>query len=307
MDAYRIQELIANFVCRANREKEPVEAISVLLHNREVASYRWVDDRARDIYSHTKSFVSIAVGIAIEEGLLNLETRLAEIFPEDAAKNSDPRIHRITLRDLLMMASGFGVPLLNNYSSIPENCLDYLMTRPILDTPGTKHVYSNGDTTLIGLMLEKTTGVSLGEYMYEKVLKPMDIPKPEWRKLPSGQEFGAGGMVLRLSDMMKLGQLCLAGGVWQGKRIVSEEWIREATKKQIDTLPSLWNCGYGYQFKRSPYPDSYRAAGLFGQVTTVLPQIDAIVGIQCGENVSGSWEPIRLMLHEEVLSKMTDH
>ena len=304
MENEKINVLIRNFAARVDREKEPVEAIKVYLHDQPVAEHRWVEDRPRDIYSHTKSFVSVAVGVAIDDGLLTLQTRLCDVFPEFLRLNPNPRAGQITLRDLLMMASGFGSPKLNRYEELPEDCLRFLLSQPIPEMPGTRHCYSNGDTYLIGRMLEKVTGVPLGEYVYTHVLQPMDIPRPFWRKTPSGHEFGAGGMWLRLDDMMKLGRLCLAKGTWKGKRIVSENWIREATALQIDTQKSLWNCGYGYQFKRSPYPDSYRAAGLFGQITTVLPQIDAVVGIQCGENESGGWEPIRSMLHEEVLSAM---
>lgn len=104
---------------------------------------------------------------------------------------------------------------------------------------------------------------------------------------------------MKLADMMKLGQLYLADGKWNGRQLVDTEWIREAASKQISTPDedsSLWSCGYGYQFWLSPYPDSYRADGAFGQITTVLPQKGLVVAVQCPED--GEFEKVKPALHE---------
>ena len=109
-------------------------------------------------------------------------------------------------------------------------------------------------------------------------------------------------MFLRLTEMMKLGQLYLAGGRWQGEQVVPAGWVREATRKQIDTgnPGDVWSCGYGYQFWLSPYPGSYRADGAFGQVSTVLPEKGLVVAVQCPE--TGDFEQVKRLLHEDFLA-----
>jgi CubicO group peptidase (beta-lactamase class C family) len=110
--------------------------------------------------------------------------------------------------------------------------------------------------------------------------------------------------------MTRLGQLYLDGGTWEGRRIVSADWVRAATSFQIETRDpetladpaappgNPWNRGYGYQFWLSPYPSSYRADGAFGQITTVLPEKGLVVGIQCPE--SGDFGPVQQALHEMI-------
>jgi CubicO group peptidase (beta-lactamase class C family) len=125
-----------------------------------------------------------------------------------------------------------------------------------------------------------------------------------------GHPCGGGGMCLTLDDMAKLGQLYLNEGVWNGKKIVSLDWIKQATSKQIDTPvqdDNDWLCGYGYQFWLSPYSNAYRADGAHGQVTTVLPAAQLVVSIQCPEDFDNNMEnqnfsKVRKVLHEEIFS-----
>ena len=113
-------------------------------------------------------------------------------------------------------------------------------------------------------------------------------------------------MLMKLTDMMKLGQLYLADGMWNGERIVDSSWIKEATSKQIEIRDNgdVWNsgCGYGYQFWMSPYPESYRADGLYGQISTVLPTKGLVVAIQCPDN--GDFSKVKQALHQEFLTQL---
>lgn len=106
-------------------------------------------------------------------------------------------------------------------------------------------------------------------------------------------------MFMGLKDMMKLGQLYLADGCWKGERLVESAWVREATKKQIDTpCDNVWTCGYGYQFWMSPYPGAYRADGSFGQISMVLPSQGLVVAVQCPE--WGDFDRVREAFHQRL-------
>ena len=149
-------------------------------------------------------------------------------------------------------------------------------------------------------MIEKAVGMRLGVYLYEKLFCKLNQGWPQWEDDPQGYPIGGGGMHMTLIDMMKLGQLYLADGIWKGEQLVSNNWIQEATKKQIDTEgeEDIWKCGYGYQFWMSPYPKAYRADGAYGQITTVLPEQNLVVAVQCPEY--GDFEKVKQALHTKI-------
>ena len=104
---------------------------------------------------------------------------------------------------------------------------------------------------------------------------------------------------MKLSDMMKLGQVYLAGGVWKSKRIVPKDWIDMATRKQIEVEEEGNEGGYGYQFWIVPEAGGYQAAGSFGQVTTILPQKGLVVAVQCPER--GDYDRVKKAVEERVI------
>lgn len=306
-----IEKILQKFVEEARETGLPLEAIAVGDESKVIFEHHFVPDRPRNIYSHTKSFMSTAAGIAIAEGKLSLKDRPADFFEDKLPSNPSPRLLSIRLKDLLTMSSGFGKGLLMGAdrragTGMPDY-VSYLFSQEVIEEPGARFHYSTGDSILAGRMVEEAAGMRLSEYLYRRIFAPMEIGFPIWENDPMGHPIGGGGMFLKLTDMMKLGQLYLAGGVWKGQRLVEESWIREATKEQIKTdqdpqNPDIWRCGYGYQFWLSPYPDSYRADGAFGQITTVLPRAGLVVSIQCPE--TGDFERVKQALHESVLDKL---
>lgn len=305
-----LEGLFQEFVSYAEDRGLLIEGIAVGDENRVLLEHRFLPDLPRNIYSHTKSYLSTAVGIAIDENRLSLDDRLADCFPENVPEDPHPWLLEITLRDLLMMSSGLGKAYLMSSDrrtgiGLPDYPA-YLMSQEMAAEPGSRFLYSNGDTVLAARMLEKAVGMPLGEYLYRRIFSKLGQGWPIWEHDASGHAFGAGGLYMRLTEMMKLGQLYLAGGMWEGEQIVSEGWIEEATALQIPTGETddrkWWSCGYGYQFWRSPYPDSYRADGAYGQITTVLPQAGLVVAVQCPEY--GDFEKVWRALDTEFLGRL---
>ena len=177
----------------------------------------------------------------------------------------------------------------------------YMLTRRVEREPGSEFCYSSADSDLAGRMLEQATGERLGEYLFRTVFSKLDQGFPMWEADPQGHHIAGGGIHMTLTDMLKLGQVYLNGGVWHGRRIVGEEWVRMASSKQIDIpVTNIWTCGYGFQFWMSPYPGAYRADGAYGQITTVLPDQGLVVAVQCPE--TGDFDNVvRPALHEHLL------
>ena len=160
-----------------------------------------------------------------------------------------------------------------------------MVEKPFKNTPGSTFFYSNGDTHLAGCMVEKAVGEPLNAYIYRKLFSKLDMGYPAWEATPTGGVFGGSGMYLPIEDMIKLGILYLHGGVWNGQRLLSHEWVEMAGSKQIDTgNPDPWNSGYGFQFWMiGQQPGAFRCDGLYGQYSLILPKENAVIAMQGSE------------------------
>lgn len=308
-----LEKIFKDFIHFAQCNELKIEGIAIADTDRVILEHRFMPDQERNIYSHTKSYMSMAAGIAIEEGKLSLSDKLADLFPQYVPKNADPRLLEITLENLLIMTSGFHRAYLMEADrragiGFPDY-MEYMMTRPILRNPGEEFCYSTADSILAGRMIEQATGQRLGEYLYRHVFSRLDQGWPQWENDPQGHPIGGGSMFMRLTEMMKLGQVFLADGKWKHERIISSEWVKAATTKHIETNTESqeqneWTCGYGYQFWMSPYPGAYRADGAYGQISTVLPESGLVVAVQCPE--WGDFNKVRKGLHEELLNRIVE-
>lgn len=308
-----LEKIFKDFIHFAQCNELKIEGIAIADTDRVILEHRFMPDQERNIYSHTKSYMSMAAGIAIEEGKLSLSDKLVDLFPQYVPENADPRLLEITLENLLTMTSGFHRAYLMGADrragiGFPDY-MEYMMTRPILRNPGEEFCYSTADSILAGRMIEQATGQRLGEYLYRHVFSRLDQGWPQWENDPQGHPIGGGSMFMRLTEMMKLGQVFLADGKWKHERIISSEWVKAATTKHVETNTESqeqneWTCGYGYQFWMSPYPGAYRADGAYGQISTVLPESGLVVAVQCPE--WGDFNKVRKGLHEELLNRIVE-
>ncbi len=280
---------VNNYIEALKRENTGVESVALWQDGELKLVHRFVPAGPRLIYSHTKSFISTAAGIAIDEGLLTLDTTVSELFPEYSSVITDERVKSITLRHFLTMSSGFGGAFLmsanrRKLEGYPDY-IGYMLSKELKYESGEKFVYSNGDTHLAGCMVQRACKMPLLKYCCDKIFTPLDMGFPAWETDPDGTAFGGSGLYLDITEMMKLGVLYLNKGVYNGKRVVSEKWVSEAGSKQIDTgHESPWHSGYGYQFWLvGQRENSFRADGAYGQYSIVLPEENAVLAVQCCE------------------------
>ena len=161
-----------NFVKEVYDKQLGVEGIAIADGEKILMEHHFTPDQARNIYSHTKSYMSTAVGLAIADGKLSLDDRLAEFFPEAVPENAQPELFEIRLRHLLMMSSGFHEPYLmgaNRRAGVgAPDYVKYMLSRPVKVQPGSEFIYSTADSILAGRMVEKAVGKRLSEYLYER-------------------------------------------------------------------------------------------------------------------------------------------
>lgn len=244
----------------------------------DIAQHLWDDECRRNVYSVSKSFTSAAVGIAVKEGLLSLEEKLVDAFPEDIPEEPGEYLEQATVRDLLTMCLGQEKSELMG-SQRPlyqeEDWVKMSLAFPFTCPPGEKFLYNNVGPYLAGVLVQRRAGCDLVSYLTPRLFKPMGIMRPTWESDPRGYTFGAGGLFLTLSEMHKLGLLYLQGGLWNGKRLVPEEWVMESTRKQVSTGAEQ-DYGYGYLFWGGPH-DSFRADGKYSQLSIILREKNAVI------------------------------
>jgi CubicO group peptidase (beta-lactamase class C family) len=239
------------------------------------------------IYSCTKSVVSTLIGIAIEEGYIEgINQTLLEFFPDRTPKNLNDWKKSITLENLLTMSAGFDAQDswlynwigLNRMHESPD-ALQYVLDLEVIEEPGTRFEYTNGVSHLLSCIISEVTGMSSLEYAHDRLFTPLGFDEVEWKTDSLGRNWGYSTLYLTPHDMAKFGYLFLNNGTWDGEQIVSERWVREATRKHLDA--PLWP-GYGYQW----WVDSwghYLALGYRGQLIFVVP-IDNLVVVFTGSD-----------------------
>lgn len=231
-------------------------------------------------FSLSKSVVAMAVGIAISEGLLSLDDKLYKMFPGHDGIFIKKNMKEITIRHLLTMSTGVSFDEFASFFTY-DWCTAY-MGSDVKYLPGTSFSYNSLNTYMLVAYLRKCTGVSLIEYLDERLFKPLNICDITWDKCPRGIEKGGWGLKLSLGDMLKLGQLYLNKGVWivdgHEKTIISKEWIEESIEPHFELDSKRFITGYGYHIWLLR-DGSYLFNGIFGQNIYVNPDRNIVIAI----------------------------
>ena len=228
--------------------------------------YPYSADMPHTMFSLTKSIVSLAVGYAIDEGLISLETKLDEFFPDFFIPDK-PKWNRITVRALLTMNSN------KKFSYLQGMANDYIelfMKSQFRKKDG--FLYSNNDVQMLAEIVRRATGENLDDYLYPRLFEPLGIKKPLWETDCRDTCVGGSGGYMTLRDMAKICRCIASGGKYDGRQVIPEEWTREATRTQIK---KSGHYGYGYLFWTKD--DSFHMSGMMGQLVYYFPEYDAVI------------------------------
>lgn len=260
-------------------------------------------DRQATVFSVSKSVTSLLCGIAVDEGYIkSIDDPVTDYIPE--LRKKDPHWQRLTVRHLLDMRSGLDfddtyylhIKDFKRVNAIARlnyghNVMKQVRRLKFRCEPGTEHFYESMTSQILGIVIERASGVPYAEYLSEKVWKPLQMESDALVNIDSrrhrvAQSFGGISMTTR--DLAKIGRLYMNGGVWNGKRIVSEEWIRQSTA--YDTS----NDGYHFNWYNTsnvgePKPEhpGFYALGIKMQVLYVNPDLNLIM-VRLGMNNNGA-------------------
>jgi len=233
------------------------------------------------LYSVAKSFVGIAVGLAIEENRLRLTDRVASFFPDLLPDSISDNLASMTVRDLLTMTSGIQPdPLMRTTGA---DWIRRYLAKPA-EKPGETFHYDSMCSYLLSAIVQRVTGQKLLDYLMTRIFIPMHISVVEWEESPEGINTGGWGLRMQVESMAKIGQLLLNKGNWEGKQLISSEWVEEMTSSLQET--GMMDT-YGYHIWRCDYPNAYRADGALGQYIIVAPDEDMVVAITQANTSNG--------------------
>jgi hypothetical protein len=155
------------------------------------------------------------------------------------------------------------------------------LAREVVHEPGTHFLYNNGSTYTLSRIIKKVTGLSALDYLRPRLLDPLGIVEAVWPTCPKGASIGASQLHVTTEAILRFGQFYLDRGVWNGERLLNENWFDLATTKQVnngDDPNSDWAQGYGFQFWRCRH-NCYRGDGAFGQYCIVINELDMVIAI----------------------------
>ncbi|HWR22984.1 MAG TPA: glycosyltransferase [Feifaniaceae bacterium] len=231
------------------------------------------------LYSLSKSITGIAIGMLVDEGKLSLSERLVDIFADKVADPSAHHYKDATVWNLLTMSTG---SRFNEVGSAlgpdwEQEFLDAGTRFPV----GTQFCYNSMNSYMLAAIVRRKAKMGLLEYLEPRLFEPLGIRDVSWDTCPMGTEKGGWGLTLRLEDVAKIGLLYLQNGKYtvngEERRLLSEDWVKESTRVQIETPNGECKDGYGYQIWCAPHPGGYLFNGAFGQYMLALPQQDALV------------------------------
>lgn len=249
----------------------------------EAYAYGFGPTVRENVFSISKSFTSVAIGILSDRGLLSINDPLSKFFPEEV-KKADPVYQQMTVKHLLTMSCGHKVDYL--YGIQPDqNPIKLFFDGEIANAPGTKFMYNNLCTFMLSVIVTKLTHMSLLDFCDKEIFQPLEIDKPVWQSY-GGYSMGATGLELNAIELAKFGHLLLNNGFWIDRQIVSKAYLDEATKSQISTEHvdnPKDRYGYGYQFWMNDFGD-YRCAGMCKQYIVINKEYNTVFVTQAYED-----------------------
>ncbi len=280
---------IRQFIAAANASGLGWHSFMLMRHGYVVAEGWWKPfepSSTHTLYSLSKSFTSTAIGLLVKDNKLNIEDKVISFFPDESPATSDDNLKQMKVKHLLTMNTGHGEDTLPKLWASGDAWTKTFLAQKVDFVPGTHFLYNTGATYMLGAIVYKITGKTLKEFLKTRLFQSLDIQGYDWETSPQGLNTAGYGLRVKTEDIAKFGQLYLQNGKWNGKEILSEAWVKDATSYQTKSQDGNgdWSQGYGYQFWRCK-PGFYRGDGAYGQFCIVMPEQDAVLAV-----TSESWD-----------------
>lgn len=297
---------IIHFMERLEKHRIPMHSFLLMHRNKLICESYYAPcrpDALHRMFSITKSFTSVAVGLLAEEGRLALDDTIVSYFPEKTPDNVHPYIAAMTIRDMLMMRSCHAK---TTYKlDMEKDWVESFFTTTPTHPSGSVFHYDTSAAHTLCALVEKLSGMDMLSYIKQK-LEPLQLSGESYLlKDPFGVSLGGSGLVATSLDMLKFGIFLYRKGKIDGRQLLSASYIQEATSNLSATMITApipcEACGYGMQFWRTPH-NGYMCYGMGGQYIIILPDYELIcVTTADTQGIGGGNQQIHDALYEEIL------
>ena len=262
------------------------------------------------LYSTSKSFVAIAIGVLEAEGKISIYDTIDKYFPEYVTDDTDPRIAKAKIVDLLRMMSPYD-KVASCGNGQEDWIYEFFNGTPQKD-PGTTFKYDTGATHILGTIVERETGMDFLEYLKQEALLEIGFSEDAWCiKAPEGYAWGGSGVMCTSRDLALFANLVMNKGEYNGKQLLPREYVEAATSYQVSTAPDpdsgtpFYGSGYGYQIWMNPY--GFAFMGMGNQFAYCIPDKDLII-VCTADNQGNSDAPTIIYEHFEkyIIKKVSD-
>jgi CubicO group peptidase (beta-lactamase class C family) len=285
-------ETIAKFFQMIEEKGYDVHGLMMLRHGQVIAEHWWAPyapQYQHAMYSATKTFTAMAIGFAVQEGLLNVGDKVISFFPDLLPDTISPELAELSVKHLLTMSVGHTS---TSYAGSGDSQVRSFLAAPFAHDPGTFWVYDITASHMMSHIITKVSGVSIYEYLKKRLFDPLGIEDVTWEMDNDGYNMGNGGSHMKTSDLAKMGLFLLNKGKWNGEQLLDPAWIEEASSIHIYQKPELTpeeieNAdndaaqGYGYQTWVGRH-NSFRAIGAQNQLIMVIPEYDLVLVCHSG-------------------------
>lgn len=277
---------IVNMLNAIERENKDIHSVLLWRHGKLLFEHYFAPYTAatpHSMYSCSKTFTSMLIGIAQEKGLLSIHDKVLSYFEDVPVENINDHLRAMTIEHLLMMGSGHSHDTFGAMMAAEDgDWARVFLNLPVDREPGTWFVYNTGATYMLSAILTRVTGKTALELAEEWIFQYIGIRGATWDTCPKGISIGGSGLHIKPRDMMRMGILLLSHGRWNDRQIIPSAYVNAAQIKKIDNSnpddPNQnpnWAAGYCYQMWRCKF-DAFRADGMGGQYIVMLPKYDMV-------------------------------
>lgn len=298
-------QAILNFLQRIDRERINMHGFLLVRRNRIAAEGYWAPwsaERKHRMYSISKSFVALAVGLMIDEGRLSLDDRVADYFTDKVPATLHPWLAASTVRDLLRMATAHSS---TSYTRTDPDWVWTFFNKQPSHPPGTIFSYDTSATVVLTAIVEQLAGRPFLDYMRPRFLDRIGFSSDAWCvRRPEGGSWGGSGVICTLRDMAKVALTCLNGGRWGTEQLLPEAYVRAATAKQIDNSLGGYP-GYGYQIWCEK-ENGFSFRGMGSQYALCFPDKEFLFACIADTQGAPAGSPIPDVMWEEIYPHLAE-
>jgi len=294
-------QVLAGMVDSIARKHLNVHSVTVIRHGYVVLDayfYPYGPAATHDVASVTKSITAALLGIAVDKGLVRTDRTMLSFFPKEGPADPGPQKQKITIANLLSMQSGMDCGFAPGEQELEQmrrtnEWLRYALAMPMKYEPGTKFGYCSPGYHILSSIVSAASHQPLLDFAKKNLFEPLGIEDVTWPPDEQGRTHGWGDSHFYPRDFAKIGYLYLHGGVWEGKQVVSKEWIQKSITKQTDPgRGEGGGYGFGWWLANVGGLDEFGGNGRGGQKVAVWPEKDMMLIVTGGGYPAGEVGPV---------------